>query len=73
MVHHKILLDYLFLHYGITENAQAWITSYLTGRRQCVTIQGQRSKVHERDCDVPHGSILGQNLYEDYTPLGDIF
>ena len=28
-----------------------------------------------KTCDVPQGSILGPNLYEDYTsvPLGDIF
>jgi hypothetical protein len=84
-VHHKTLLDHLSVHYGITDNAYAWIKSYLTDRKQFVSIQGHRSQERSKDCDVPQGSVLGPNvpqcsvlgpnLYEDYTapPLGDIF
>ena len=54
--------------------AHAWISSYLTDRKQFITIKGERSKETLKDCDVPQGSILGPNLYEDYTaaPIGDI-
>jgi len=74
-VHHKTLLDRLSVRYGITGNAYAWIKSYLTDRKQFVSIQGHRSEERLKDCDVPQGSVLGPNLYEDYTapPLGDIF
>jgi len=40
-----------------------------------VTIRGERSVEQKKTCDVPQGSILGPNLYEDYTavPIGNIF
>jgi hypothetical protein len=74
-VHHKTLLDRLSNRYGISGVAHAWIQSYLTDRRQFVIVKGVRSEEHTKDCDVPQGSTLGPNLYEDYTALslGDIF
>ena len=74
-VNHETLLNRLFTRYGIRGMAHNWLKSYLTDRRQFVTIAGERSQEHKKDCDVPQGSILGPNLYEDYTgpPVGDIF
>jgi hypothetical protein len=74
-VNHHILLQRLSERYGITGNAHAWLRSYLTGRKQFITIKGERSQVQDKHCDVPQGSVLGPNLYEDYTAssLGDIF
>ena len=74
-VNHRKLLDRLYTSYGIRGSVHEWISSYLTGRRQFVTIKGERSQEHIKTCDVPQGSILGPNFYEDYTagPLGHIF
>ena len=73
-VNHQKLLDRLHTTYGIRGNAHKWIQSYLTGRRQFVTVKGEQSKEQDKTCDVPQGSILGPNLYEDYTavPVGSI-
>ena len=74
-VNHGVLLDRLSTRYGVREKAHDWIRSYLSERRQYVTINGHKSVEHAKDCDVPQGSVLGPNLYEDYTaaPVGDIF
>ena len=74
-VHHKTLLDRLSIRYGIKDTAHTWITSYLTDRRQFISIKGERSTERTKDCDVPQGSVLGPNLYEDYSalPVGEIF
>ena len=74
-VHHETLLTRLTNTFGITGDAHKWLESYLTGRRQFVTINGARSAEQVKSCDVPQGSILGPNLYEDYTsvPVGAIF
>ena len=74
-VNHETLLNRLFTRYGIRGMAHNWLKSYLTDRRQFVTIAGEQSEEHQKDCDVPQGSILGPYLYEDYTapPAGDIF
>ena len=74
-VNHSKLLGRLDTSLGVRGNALKWLKSYLTGRRQFVTIQRARSKEVIKTCDVPQGSILGPNLYEDYTsgPVGAIF
>ena len=74
-VSHDVLLRRLADRYGIAGTAHAWITSYLHERRQFVTIGGHKSREMVKDCDVPQGSVLGPNLYEDYTapPVGQIF
>ena len=74
-VNHGVLLDRLATRYGVRGRAHDWIQSYLSERRQYVTINGHKSQEHIKDCDVPQGSVLGPNLYEDYTaaPVGDIF
>ena len=74
-VSHEKLLSRLSTSLGITDLALEWLKSYLTGRRQFVSIKGYKSKEHLKTCDVPQGSILGPNLYEDYSanPIGSIF
>ena len=42
-VHRQILLHRLQSRFGITGVLLDWFTSYLTGRRQCVTINSTRS------------------------------
>ena len=73
-VNHDILLHRLSERYGIKGNVHKWLQSYLTGRKQFVTIKGERSSEISKHCDVPQGSVLGPNLYEDYSaaPVGDI-
>jgi hypothetical protein len=74
-VNHEMLLERLSVRYGVRDQAYKWMLSYLSGRKQFVTINGSRSQEHSKDCDVPQGSVLGPNLYEAYTaaPVGDIF
>jgi hypothetical protein len=74
-VNHSILLQRLSDRYGITDSAHAWLKSYLTHRKQFITIKRARSEVKDKHCDVPQGSVMGPNLYEDYSAscLGDIF
>ena len=73
-VNHSILLQRLSERYGITGDAHLWLQSYLSERKQFITIKGERSQVVSKTCDVPQGSVLGPTLYEDYTsvPVGEI-
>ena len=56
MVNHKILLDKLS-HYGIRGTALKWLTSYLSKRKQFVTISGTTSGEANMLYGVPQGSI----------------
>ena len=54
-------------------NALSWIKSYLHDRTQSVTVHGKLSGKRVKDCDVSQGSVLGPDLYSDFTrPLGDL-
>ena len=74
-VNHQKLLDRLHTTFGIRGTVHQWLQSYLTDRCQFVTIKGIRSAEQQKTCDVPQGSIMGPNLYEDYSALslGQIF
>ncbi len=67
-VHHKTLLDRLSVHYGITGNAYAWIKSYLTDRKQFVSIQVHRSEECSKDCDVPQAQYWAQIYMKTTSP-----
>ena len=74
-VSHDVLLQRLKHRYGVRDRAHQWVESYLDQRRQFVMISGTRSREVSKRCDVPQGSVLGPNLYEDYMapPVGEIF
>ena len=44
-----------------------WFRSYLTGRRQCVNVNGTDSEFLNVTCGVPQGSILGPTLFLCYV------
>ena len=57
VVNHQILLEKMKL-YGFDENTITWLRSYLTNRRQCVSLNGPLSKFLPVLSGVPQGSIL---------------
>ncbi len=62
VVNHEILLVKLS-NLGIKNTELNWFQSYLTGRRQCVDINGQFSSLAPIDISVMQGSILGPLLF----------
>ena len=56
-LNHDILL-YKLNHYGIRGKSQEWFTSYLSNRKQCVSIDSTISTCRTLSCGVPQGSIL---------------
>ena len=66
-VDHGILLRRLHESYNIGGAALTWISSYVTGRRQCVVHSGSQSSYDSIAFGVPQGSVLGLLLFVSYT------
>ena len=76
-VSHKLLLNCLKHHFGITGVVLKWLEEYLTGRHQWVVLGESAEQVMSEKVTlkqvVPQGRILGPILFTLYTsPLGDI-
>ena len=52
---------------GFQDNTLNWFKDYLTGRRQCVDIDGEQSEWLDVKLGVPQGSILGPILFLIYV------
>ena len=64
-VDHKTLLQKLE-YYGIRGVCNNWFKSYLSDRKQFVSINGYNSDLMPVDCGVPQGSVLGPLLFLIY-------
>ena len=65
MFDHSVLLDKLE-YYGIRGLALDWLKSYLSDRKQFVSINGVNSTPKSLAFGVPQGSILGPLLFLIY-------
>ena len=61
-VNHKILCDKLDF-YGLRGNINKLLQSYLSNRKQYVSLNGFDSEVKDVNCGVPQGSSLGPLLF----------
>ena len=64
-VDHNILLAKLE-HYGVRGTTNEWFKSYLSKRKQFVSINGFISENVEMNYGVPQGSVLGPLLFLIY-------
>ena len=65
-VNHQILLRKMH-HLGVRGVCNDWFASYLSGRRQCVRVNGVSSDYREVLMGVPQGSCIGPTLFLLYV------
>ena len=66
-IDHNILIAKLTSHFNFSRQATNLIHSYLSNRRQAVSISAEKSKWNYLNCGVPQGSVLGPLFYLLYT------
>jgi len=72
-VDHEILLTFLEHTIGIKGSALNWFKSYLSGRKQRISIDNVMSHLAELLFGVPQGSVMGPFKFCVYTlPIGAI-
>jgi len=70
---HNILCQRAKSDFGLTGVALDWIRSFLSDRKQCVSIDSSKSQTTPCLTGVPQGSVLGPLLFALYvTPVGDV-
>ena len=65
-VDHRILLKKL-IHYGVNGNNIRWFESYLTNRKQFLSLNNKNTNFANITYGVPQGSILGPLLFLIYV------
>ena len=66
-VSHQLLIHRLHTKLGVTDTALAWFASYLGDRKQSVLLSGHHSSLSPLCYGVPQGSVLGPDLFSDYS------
>jgi exonuclease III len=73
-VDHNIMLHRLENYFGLAGTALHWFRSYLTSRKQLISVFDIQSNLAHLEFGVPQGSVLGPMLFTLYTqPLSQIF
>ena len=53
--------------FGVVGRAHDWLTSYLENLAQSVVVSGFKSESAPLTCGIPQGSVLGPDLFTDYS------
>jgi len=67
MINHKILIYKLEHQFGLCDNVLKWFISYLSNRKQYVSVNNVVSNTLNVNQGVPQGSILGPTLFNLYV------
>ena len=61
-VDHRIFIKKLGA-YGIRGISGEWLTSFLTSRKQCCSVNGHKSETRLVICGIPQGPYFGPLIY----------
>ncbi|KAK4315457.1 hypothetical protein Pmani_013373 [Petrolisthes manimaculis] len=70
-VAHKRLIEKV-KRYNITWELLGWIESFISERKQCVVVQGEKSDMKNKLSRVPQGSVLGPLLFVTWNDLEEV-